>query len=109
MVEVLSSDIDEVSFGGMAMLPINRFRRGIVEAFKLTNGLGQHGGVVLLADDPVPPLVLLHERRRQLVIAEAASPFPVHRLADAALVGAVDDLLFCLSRKWRVAPGELVS
>ena len=63
-----------------------------MKPFQLAQRLGQHGGVVFLVDDPVAPLVLFQQRRREAVVAEAAAAFPVHGLRDAAGVFAVDDL-----------------
>ena len=40
------------------MLPGDRVARPVDEAFELAQRLGQHRGVVLLADDPVPLLSL---------------------------------------------------
>ena len=60
---------------------------------KLSERLGEHGGVVGLVDDPVAPLVLFQERRGEVVVAEAAAPLPTHALRDAAGVLAVDHLL----------------
>ena len=42
--------------------------------------------------DPVAPLVLFQQRRRQAVVAETAAALPVDGLGDAAGVFAVDHL-----------------
>ena len=93
MRQVLRRDVDEVPLGRVAVLPVDRVARRVGEAFQLADRLGQHRGVVLLVDDPVAPLVLFEQRRREPVVAEAAAALPADRLGDAAGVLAVDDLL----------------
>ena len=75
------------------MLPVDRIRRRVSEAFQLAESFGQHSGVIFLVDDPIVPTVLFEQRRRKFVVPESAATFPVHGLADAALVRAVNDLL----------------
>ena len=70
-------DVEEIALGRMAVLPEDRVARRVGEALQLANRLGKHGGVVVLADDPVAPLVLLKEGRGEVVVAEAAATFPV--------------------------------
>ena len=85
VAERLRGDVDEIALGRMPVLPVDRVARRIGEALQLAQRLGQHRGVVLLVDDPVAPLVLLQQRRREPVVAETAAALPAHRLGDAAL------------------------
>lgn len=93
LFEGLGGDVEEVAFGGVALLPIVGVGGGVGEAFEFAEGFGQHGGVVGFVDDPVAPLVLLEEGGGEVVVAEAAAALPVCGLGDAAFVVAVDDFL----------------
>ena len=57
--EGLGGDVDEVGFGGVALLPVEAVAGGVGEAFEFAEGFGKHGGVVGFVDDPVAPFVLL--------------------------------------------------
>src|SRR5712692_3028074 len=93
MVEALRGDVDEVSFGGVAVLPVDRVAGSVCEAHVFAHGLGEHGGIIILADDPVAVFVLFQERGSEPEVAEAAAAFPANSLTDAALIRAVDDFL----------------
>src|SRR5579884_3354080 len=89
----LRRHVDKIGLGRVPVLPVDLFAGRVSEAHQLAHGLGQHGGVVLLADDKIAKAVFFEQRRRKPVVAEAAAALPVHRLGDAAGVLAVDDLL----------------
>src|SRR5690606_12687396 len=86
VAQVLRRDVDEVALGRVTMNPKHFAIRRIAEALELAHRLGKHLRVVLLADDPVAPLVLLEKRRRELVEAEATAALPSHSLGDATRV-----------------------
>ena len=92
-VEGLGGDVDEVGFGGVALLPVEAIGGGVGEAFEFAEGFGEHGSVVGFVDDPVAPFVLGEEGGREMVVAEAAAAVPVGGCGDAAFVGVVDDFL----------------
>src|ERR1035437_1386498 len=77
----------------MAVLPVYGFAWGVGEAHLLAHRLGQHRGVVLLADDVAPKPVLLKQRRGQVIIAEPATALPSHRPGDASRILAIDYFL----------------
>ena len=66
------------------MLPIEPVARRIDEPLQLAERLGQHGGVELLADNPVAPPVLFEQRRCETVVSEPSAALPAHGLGDAA-------------------------
>ena len=55
-------------------------------------GLGEHGRVVFLGDDPLAPLVLGEQGGREFVVTKTAAASPADCLGDAAGVCTVDDL-----------------
>src|SRR5690606_18070266 len=85
--------VDEIAFGGITVLPIDRVARSVDETLQLAYRLSQHGRIKLLADNPVAPLVLFQQRRREAVITETTATFPADRFRDAARVFAIDYLL----------------
>ena len=91
--EELRGGVDVVVLRAAALFPVERGVGLVGVAFLLGHGCGQHVGVVFLVDDKVAELVLLQQAWGQLIELEAAAAFPVLRLADAALVGAVGDHL----------------
>ena len=90
--QALRGDVDEVVFRARAVLPVVRVAGGVGEALQLADRRRQHFGVVVFVDDPLAPAVLLQQAGGEAIIAEAAAAFPIHGLADATLVVAVDDL-----------------
>jgi hypothetical protein len=90
--QALRGDVDEVVLGALAVLPVVRVAGCVGEAFQLADRCRQHFGVVVLVDDPLAPAVLLQQAGGEAVVAEAAAALANSRLADAALVLAVDDL-----------------
>ncbi len=93
VAEVLGGDVDEVAFGGVALLPVEGFGRGVGEAFEFAEGFGEHFGVVGLVDDPVVPAVFFEQGGGEVLIAEAAAALPVDGCGDAAGIFVVDDFL----------------
>lgn len=93
LAEVLGGDVNEVAFGGVAVLPVEGFAGGVGEAFEFAQGFGEHFGVVGFVDDPVIPFVFLQERGGEVVVAKAAAALPVNGFGNAAGVFAIDDFL----------------
>src|ERR1035437_8138721 len=90
--ERLSRYINEVGFGGAALLPVE-IAGGVLKAHDLAHGLGQHGRVVLLADDEVVEAILFKQCWSDVVVAETAAALPLNGIGDAAFVFTVNDLL----------------
>ena len=82
--QVLGGHVDEVALGRVTVIPEDFAVRRVAEAFELAHRLGEHLRLVLLADDPVAPLVLLKERGRELEEAEATTTFPVGTRSDTS-------------------------
>lgn len=61
--ERLGLDVSEVALYRVPVLPELVPAGSVGEVFELAEGLGQHGGVVLLADDQIAEEVLLQQRR----------------------------------------------
>jgi hypothetical protein len=59
--EGLGGDVEEIAFGGVALLPVEGVGGRVGEAFEFTEGFSKHGGVVGLIDYPVPPFVLFEQ------------------------------------------------
>lgn len=93
LAEGLGGDIDEVAFGGVALLPVEGFGWGVGEAFEFAEGLGEHFGIVGFVDDPVVPMVFFEEGGGEVVVAEATAALPIYGLGNAAGVLAVNDFL----------------
>ncbi len=55
----LGSDVKEIAFGRIALLPIHIGRWRVGEAFQLAQRLGQHRGIILLRDNLATPFVFL--------------------------------------------------
>ena len=91
--KVLSGNVNEIALAGMPVLPPLRFGRRVGKALQLAQRLSEMCRVVFGIDDRVPPAIVDDQAGRKLVIAEAATALPMHRLCDAALVHAVDDFL----------------
>ena len=91
--EGLGGDVEEVAFGGVALLPVEGVGGRVGKAFEFAEGFGKHGGVVGLIDDPVPPFVLFEQGGGEMVVTEAAAALPVDGFSDAAFVYAIDDFL----------------
>src|SRR5690606_17100566 len=66
--------------------------RRIAEALELAHRLGKHLRVVLLAYDPVAPLVLLEKRGCELIEAESTTTTPPNIFGDAVGVLAIHHL-----------------
>ena len=92
--QCLRGDIKEVAFGRMALLPIDAIARRVGEAFQLARSPAPASRRHILAGDNLPaPFVLFEQRGREFIIAETAAALPIDRLADPALIAAVDNLL----------------
>src|SRR5947209_2085328 len=77
----------------MTVLPVDRVAWRVSECHLLAHCFGQHRGVVLFADDVVPELILLKQRRGEVVVAKTAPSLPIHGLCYPTGIFAVDDLL----------------
>src|ERR1700733_138089 len=89
-VQRLRGYVDEVFFRGVTLIPVFRLARGVGKTLQLAHCFREHGGVVLLADDPVAELVLLQQGGRDAVVAKSAAPFPIHGFRDSTGVSNVD-------------------
>ena len=93
VTQAAGGDVDKIAFAAVAVHPEMRLAGRVGETHVLAHGLGEHFRVVGLVDDPVAPLILFQQRRRQTQVAEPATALPIHGLADATLIRAVDNLL----------------
>ena len=57
--EGLGGDVEEVAFGGVALLPVEGVRGGVGKAFEFAEGFGKHGSIVSLIR---PPAKVSHDR-----------------------------------------------
>ena len=60
---MLCSQIQVVSLGGAALLPVDGIAGRILKAFQLAAGFSEHRGIEFLADHPLTPLVLFQQGR----------------------------------------------
>ena len=91
VIQLRRGDVEEIPLRGTALLPVDGIAGRVGKALQLAERLGQHCGVVFLADDPIAPLVFLEQGWCNAVIAESAAALPVNGLGNAALIFAVDD------------------
>ena len=68
--QILRRDVNEIPLRRVAVQPIDHVAWRVVKSLKLAQGFGEHRRVVLGVDDPVAPLVLLHQGWRKTVVPE---------------------------------------
>ena len=91
--QVLGRDIDEVGLGRFAVNPENIRGRCVVEALEFAHRLGEHLGIIVLADDPVTPVIFFEERRCQFEKSETTPALPLNRLCNSSWIFTIQNLL----------------